>query len=488
MLRTPEQYVESLRDGRVVYQNGERVHDVASYPPYQDEIESRATEFYMAMQPEYRDLLNIMEDGEECSFAYHVMKTPEDLARRQQITQTLDRMGIRSTKFTGIDALNGVSYAAHKMDVEKGTDYGERIDNYRKWCQKQDPGISATMSDVKGNRALHAEDPRQKHKDFYLRIVDRTRDGIVISGCKCHISGAIVSNELLCMPSRNHDEPGKDYAVSCAVPCNAKGLTFIATDMEIDRGLGLGGGGSPMVVFDNVFVPNERVFLAGEWEFSRLFTTSFARYHRFSIISNRVSRIQQIAGLARLIAEYNGLTHATRIRDMLAWLAMFADMVEAMGKAAALDSKVDPEIGLAAPNEIYSNCAKFFCADNMHQAIKYLQDITGGIAATMPSWKDWENPKTRPYIEKYLGGDARYPTEERIRTLFKINEVASAPAGIAYLHAEGSPAAQQMMIYERADWERFKAAAKHSMGMKTDHPEFRDLPLPTEHLWKLPSK
>ena len=479
MIRTPEQYVEGLRDGRVVYQNGKRVHDVPSYPAYKRAVELAATEYYIAMQPEYRELFNIMEDGEECSFAYHMLTTPEDIQRRRQIIQTSQRLGSLGTRFTGIDALNGIAYAAHTMDAAIGTDYGERIDSYRKWCQKNDPGISATMSDTKGHRALHAEDPRQKHKDFYLRIVDRNSDGIFITGCKVHISGSIISNELLCMPSRNHDEAGKDYAVACAVSCNTKGVTFIGTDNVHGTGTG-----HPMVVFDNVFVPNERVFLAGEWEYSRLVTTSFSRYHRLSASTYKSVELQQLAGLAMLMAEYNGLTDATRIRDMLAWLAMYADVTEALGKAAALDAKVDPETGLAVPNETYANCAKFWYADNWHQAIKYLHDITGGIAGTMPSSEDWENPETRPLIDKYLGGDARYPTEERIRALQMVNQEASSFSGILAIHAEGSLAAQRMTIYQQADWERFKAAARHSMGLSTDHPDFESLP--TEPLFRLP--
>lgn len=479
MIKTPEQYLESLRDGRVVYQNGERVHDVPSYPAYKRQVEQAASEYYIAMQPEHRPLFNIVEDGEEYPFVYHPPKTGEDLQRRRLIIQILNRSAAGGSKFTGIDGLNGVAWAAHKIDAAIGTNYGERADNYRKWCQQNDPGICACMSDPKGHRALHATDPRQKHKDFYVRIADRTSDGIVINGCKVHISESILANELVVMPSRNHDEAGKDYALACAVSCNAKGLTLIGTDEAIAA-----GGGHPMIIFDNVFVPNERVFLAGEWQFSRLMATSFARYHRLSAATYKYVHLQSLAGLAMLMAEYNGLTHATRIRDMLAWLAMYAEVTEALGKVAALDATVDPETGLAVPNEVYSNCVKFWFADNWHQAIKYLHDITGGIAATMPSWKDWENPETHPYIDKYLGGDANYPTEDRIRALNMVNREASSFMALLAIHAEGSLSAQRMTIYQQADWERFKAAARHTMRLPTDHPDYKDLP--TEPLYKLP--
>ncbi len=479
MIKTAEQYIESLRDGRVVYQNGQNVKDVPTFPAYKQMVERSASEFYIAMLPEYRELFNVQENGEEYSFAYKIPKTGEDLQRRRNITQTLSRLGAGGSKLTGVDGLNGVAYAAHTMDKALGTDYGKRVEAYRKWCQDNDPGICAAVSDPKGNRELHAADSKQQHKDFYVRIVDRKKDGIVINGCKLHISHSIFSNELVVLPSRNHDESSKDYAVSCAVSCGTKGVKFIGTDSAI-----AGGGGHPMIIFDNVFVPNERVFLAGEWKFSRLYATSFARYHRLTAATYKHVQLQNIAGLARLIAEHNGLTHATRIRDMLAWFAMYTEMTEAMGKAAALDAKIDPQTGFAQPNHVYTNCAKYWFADNWHQAIKYLQDIAGGIGGTMPSEADWQNPETKPYIEKYLGGVAGYTTEERLKVLRAINGHSSAFMGILTIHAEGSLSAQRMALYQQADWELFKAAARSALNIPTDHPNFKNIS--RESPWKLP--
>jgi 4-hydroxybutyryl-CoA dehydratase/vinylacetyl-CoA-Delta-isomerase len=350
---------------------------------------------------------------------------------------------------------------------------------YRAWCKKNDPSICAAVSDPKGNRALHGEDPRQAHKDFYVRIVDRKKDGIVITGCKLHISDSIIATELMVLPSRNHNETGKDYAVACAVPCNAKGVTFLATG-------GAAGGGHPMIIFEEVFVPWERVFLAGEWQFSREVATSFARYHRLTAATYKVSQLDSLAGLAMLMAKYNGLTHATRIQDMLGWFAMYATVTEALGKAAALSGSVDPETGQARPNPVYTNCAKYWFASQWHEAMKYLQDITGGIAATMPSMKDWENPETRPYLEKYLQGDARYPAEERIKAINAVIQQGSAFGGVLSIHAEGSLATQRMVLYQQADWARFEAAAKYSMGFKVDHPEFKDRLGPGHSPWRMP--
>jgi len=476
MIKTPEQYVESLRDGRVVYQDGEQVKDVPTR--YKEAVERAAGEFWIATQPEHRSLFTMEEDGEEIAFSFKVPETGEDLQRRREITQTLMRNSVGGARLTGIDSLNGVAHACKVLDKAIGTNYSENMNQYRAWCKKNDPGICAAVSDPKGNRQLHAEDPGQAHKDFYVRMVDKNKEGITIVGCKLHISDSILSNELIVLPSRNHNEGGKDYSVACAVPCGAKGVKFLAT-------AGSYNGGHPMIIFDNVFVPWERVFLAGEWQFSRLFATSFARYHRLTASTYKHIQLQNVAGLAMLMAEYNGLTHATRIRDMLAWLAMYSDVTEALAKAAALDPIIDPGTGFAIPNPVYTNAAKYWFASQWHEAMKYLQDIAGGIAATIPSEKEWQNPETRKYMEKYLQGDANYPTEDRIKAINAVIRMGSTFGGVLSIHAEGSLATQRMVIYQMADWERFKAAAKRNLGIPTDHPAFKDLP--TEPPWKMPA-
>ena len=465
MIRTPDDYVKSLRDGRVVYQDGRRITDVVAEWP--NNVSRAASEFYVATLPEHHDLFVDEEDGEEVSFAFKTPTTPEDLQRRRDVLRVSGELGAGGSRLTGIDGLNGVAFAAAKLDKAMGTNYSENMKQYRAWCKKNDPSLCAAVSDPKGNRALHAEEPRQANKDFYVRIVDRKKDGIVITGCKLHITAAAIATELILLPSRNHNETGKDYALACAVPCNAPGVTFLASQ-------GATGGGHPMIIFEEVFVPWERVFMAGEWQFSREMATSFARYHRLTAATYKVGSLNMLAGLAMLMAKYNGLTHSTRIRDMLGWFAMYATVTEALGKAAALSGDVDPETGQARPNPVYTNCAKYWFASQWHEAMKYLQDITGGIGATIPSMRDWENPETRPMLEKYLQGDARYPTEERIKAIHKVIEQGSAFHGMLSIHAEGSLATQKMVLYQQTDWARFEAAAKYSLGYQVDHPEFKN--------------
>jgi len=255
--------------------------------------------------------------------------------------------------------------------------------------------------------------------------------------------------------------------VAFALPLNAKGVTLIG---NADTGV------HAMVVFDDGFVPMERVFLAGEWQFAGELAYMFGNYHRLSADSYKYMQLEIMVGLAALLAEYNGLENVSHVRDKLAWLAMYAEGTEALGKAAAQNCVIDPESGLAYPNILYSNVAKFFFADNYHQAEKHLQDITGGIAATLPSLADLENPETRRMVEKYLGGKDGIPTEHRIRAIQYAQQLTSSEHGVTTIHAEGSLAAQRITLWAMEDWDRFKAAAKRAIGIETDHPDFAQLP------------
>lgn len=469
-LKTWQEYLESIRDDRKVYVDGKRIKDVTKdHPGLKRLAELCATDYILAQDPRYHDLLVEKVDGEEVHFVLVPPRTADDLIRRRQIIQITARVCLGSpggAKFTGIDGLNGVAVVSRRMDKQLGTNYAERFENYRKFCHKTDPAMALAMTDVKGDRSLRPS--RQKpHQDYYLRIVDRQSDGIVVRGCKIHISMAPCCNEMIVLPTRAMGEEDKDYAVAFALPLNSEGVTAIGN---------AGSGVHATVVFDDVFVPMERVFLAGEWQFAGELVYMFGNYHRLSADAYKYMQLEIMVGLAALMAEYNGLENVSHVRDKLAWLAMYAEGTEALGKAAAQNCVIDPESGLAYPNITYSNVAKFFFADNYHQAEKYLQDITGGIAATLPSLADLENPDTGPMIEKYLGGKAGIPTADRMRAIRYVQQLTSSEHAVTTIHAEGSLAAQRLTLWAVHDWDRFKAAAKRAAGIGTDHPDFADLP------------
>ena len=468
-LKTVEEYLESIRDGREVYLDGEKVDDVTTHPILKDLSDYASADYEMALDPRFQDLLTeVLPNRGRVHFTFVSPKSKEDLIRRREIIQLTTRAqgGPGGAKFTGIDGINGVTLACKRIDSKLGTEYSSRVENFRQHCMDIDAAVAVAMTDVKGDRSLHPHQ-QQGHQDYYVRMVKKSDEGVVITGAKAHISHAPAANEIVVLPCRAMGKNDADYAVACAVPANAEGLKMIGN---------AGDGTHPVLVFDNVFVPMDRVFMAGEWEYAHHMPYSFATYHRLSADTYKYVELETFIGCAALLAEYNGLEKVPHVRDKLAWLVMWAEGTEALGRAAVENCEIDEESGTVYPNTVYSNVAKYFYASHYHEAEKHLQDIAGGLVSTLPSLADLENPATGEYVRKYLGINDELTADDRMRIFKLAQNLCGYFNGNVTVHAEGSMAAQRMMLYSFADWDRYKALAKRSAGIKTDHPLVVNLP------------
>lgn len=478
MIRTVEQYLESLRDGRVIYCMGERVNDITTHPILQRIVEKGAMDYVLPNHPETRPLfVTKNEEGEDIHFLWTAPRTIEDMLRRRDIYVTGARFGGVSLHCMGVDGLAACRVLADRMDKALGTHYIERVEAYRKYIQKTDIGLTTAQTDIKGDRSLHPSKQVQ-HQDFYVRVVDKNSDGIIVRGCKYHISSAASSNEVFVIPSRTHGEADKDYAVAFATPLNAKGITLIGADPEI-RGpstvetfwdspmashLGVGDG-ECMIVFDDVFVPWERVFMCQEWQFSRDIAYLFATFHRLFACCRMIPMLENLTGIASLMAEYNGLDNYPHIREKLSWMAQITEAFKVMTLSACMFPQKEEGSDLVNPNRMYINIAKFMYADNFHEMCKLAQDICGGIAADPIAYRDWVNPDEHEYIEKYLAGKAGIPTEDRLKAIRFLHDITGGRHMSHQIHAEGSLAAQKMMFYANAEWDFYKAVAKRSANI-----------------------
>lgn len=488
-IKTPEEYRESIRDGRQVYCLGEKVSDVNTHPVLGICTDGCAMDYVLAQDARYRDLfVEQNEEGEPVHFTFIPGKSSHDLLRRRQIIQTAARccFGLPAgAKFTGIDGLNALAVVCRRVDrAMETTNYTERIEAYRKHLQKTDAAVALAMTDAKGDRSLRPS--KQPDRDLYLRVVDESKEGIVVRGAKLHISLSPCANEIIVVPCRAMREEEKEYALSFGIQPDTKGLTFVSGGRDaMEEGNYFDNplnarlyGADALVIFDDVFVPWERVFLCKEWRFAADTAYVFADFHRLSADAYKYTELEILVGAAALIAEYNGLERVPHVQDKLSWLMMYAEGTEALGRVACENCVPEPETDLVYPNPMFSNIAKFFFAENYHQAVKLVQDIAGGIVATAPSSKDFYNPAIRPMIEKYLAGKAGIPTEHRLRAIKLVRDLSAATHAVTTVHAEGSLAAQRLSIYALADFERYKAAAKRVAGIDdgTKHPLFSELP------------
>ncbi len=478
MIRSIEQYLQSLKDGRVIYCLGEKVEDVATHPLLRNVIQSACMDYYFPNDPVYHDLFVAKDgDGEEFNALFVAPKNAEDLLKRREIFLTTWRTGGGTQLHCmGIDALDASMVVAQKMDKQLGTGYAARVEAYRAYLRKNDVGITGAMTDVKGDRSLRPS-KQMDHQDYYVRVVERKKDGIIVRGAKMHISSTPGANEVIVLPCRSHGEEDKDYAVVFATPLNAPGITMIVSEppMRVPGEAGSWdyptssayghGATESLIVFDDVFIPWEKVFMCGEWEFSKDVTYAFATFHRLFGVSRMTTELEKLAGVSALVAEYNGIEKYAHIRDKLAWLAMYTEAVSVIGRASCLFCEKVPGSDVVSPNMIYTNTAKYLFADNFHQAAKTAHDICGGIADTIPAYADWNNPETRPWMEKYLKGKAAVPTEHRLRAVRLLKDITGLHFQIGSIHGEGSLAAQRMFVYSGADWKKYKSAAMRAVGI-----------------------
>jgi 4-hydroxybutyryl-CoA dehydratase / vinylacetyl-CoA-Delta-isomerase len=327
-LKTPQEYIASLNDGRVVYCDGKRVPDVTRHPILKITNEWVATDYVLSNDPRYQDLLtDIDADGERVSFALQPQRTREDLLRLRAVVKLWARVSFgkpTGAKFVAKDGLNAVTVVSRRVDRKYGTKYAANVEAYRKFLQKNDLAFAMGLTDVKGDRSLRPSQQVQ-HQDFFVRIVEERKDGIVVSGAKAHISQAPACNEILIAPCHAMKAEDKAYAVAFAIPVNAKGITMISAEPEVKEGFSLFDhpiSGSifindALIVFDNVFIPNERIFLKGEWEFAGETAVMFANFHRLSAETYKAMELELVTGAASLMAEYNIKTGIPSLKHFL---------------------------------------------------------------------------------------------------------------------------------------------------------------------------
>ena len=468
-MRTAEQYKQSLRDGREVYFEGQRVEDVTTHPVIGVAVNHAAIDYEIADDPAFRDLAvyKDAQDGRLYSRYFKIPITAEDLLKRSQLIESSTRLGntlVVLIKEIGTDCLFALLLVAKHMDEKLGTKYLPRVRAIFEHCRDNDLAMAVAQTDVKGDRSRGPTE--QTHPDYYVRIVDRRSDGIVVRGAKVHTSVTPNANELFVIPTRNLTEADKDYAVAFCIPLNTRGLKMIASPYGRGHGSSFThpvSSGHKMMetltIFDDVFVPNDRVFLNGEWQFAGALAKTFVEFHRFTAISYKLPLLDLLVGSALLIAEQNGIEKAGHVREKLTWLISYAQTVRMLTKMAAIECTVKD--GIAISNTEVVNIAKLHFASNYHQALMHVQDLAGGLLVTAPGEGDLKNPETRKYIDHYLGGREGVTAEQRLRTLNLISDLTTGEFGgyqaVLAIHAEGSLEAEKLTILREYD----QASAKN---------------------------
>lgn len=478
-MKTREEFLKSLEKLKPnLYMLGEKLDvPVTKHPLLRAAAEVLANTYDGPYDSEIGDYATATShlSGDRINRFTHIHQSQEDLYRKVIMTRLYCRSKVTPCigRCTGCDALNALSIVAYLVDQEFRTNYYERFVEYLRFCQKEDLALACAATDVKGDRGLRPHE--QTDPDTYVHMVEKRENGIVVRGAKHHISFSPVSHELLVLPTRAMTEKDRDYAISFALPIDSPGITFVCRpripfeDRPMDFPVSSKWNSvEPMIVFDDVFVPTDRVFLCGEWKYAGFLVEAFATYHRHSYAGCKSALGDLLVGAASLIAEYNGIERASHIREKIAELIRSAEIAYASGIAASYHGK-KMQSGTYFPDSVLVNVGKYYSGTAIYKEFSLVHDIAGGIACNSPSWKDLKSPELGRWIDKYMKGKGDTPTEHRIRLAHLIEDLTVTNGGVwlvAGIHGGGSPMAEILSMLSEYDIELRKKIAKRFAGIE----------------------
>jgi len=452
------EYRESLRAYQPrVFVNGQQVDSVADEPLLAPGIAGVGITYDFALKDEHKTLMTARQgtSGKTINRFLHINETSTDLLYKLEAVRLVCRISGCAQRYLVQDAFNGLYQATHRADALHGTDYHQRFVAYMHDVQDRDLVLGIAMTDAKGDRSKRAG--AQANADSYVRIVERRAGGIVISGTKAIVTGAAYMHAFLVMPCRTHTAEDAAFAVSCAVPCDAEGITIVAKPAgrpgEAAAKFSAKYGQSVGVVhFDKVFVPHERVFMAGETDEAGFATTAYATHHRHSCIGARAGFGDLLIGAGSLMIEANGLDPDKHghIREQMVDLIKITEGFFACGVAASVYATRDAA-GNVMPDAVFSNIGKLLLATQIYDMHRIGHYVSGGLIVALPGPEEDHNPETAASIAAVLSGRPDIPGAQRAEVARFIEDLTISHQGGWYstisLHGGGSPEAMKREIW-----------------------------------------
>jgi 4-hydroxybutyryl-CoA dehydratase/vinylacetyl-CoA-Delta-isomerase len=479
-IQTGGQYIESLRKIRPkIYYRGKRIEDVTRHPATAPHVRAAAMTYALVNDAEHRDLATATSHltGHSISRFTHVHQNVEDLIKKIKLLRVLgQKTGTCFQRCVGFDGINAVYSVAFETDQKYGTHYLDCFRDWLKYIQDENLMVVGAMTDPKGDRSKPPAD--QKDPDQYVRIVQRRPDGIVVRGAKLHMTGAVNSHEILVMPTTAMDERSQDYAVAFAIPVDAPGITMIfgrqANDsrkdnrerMDVGNPSFAAVGGEAVIVFEDVFIPRERVFMDGQFDFTGTLVYRFAAHHRANYGACKTGLMDILIGAVTYLAQVQGTLKVAHTRDKITEMIHLCETLYGCSIACSAEGQPTPS-GAYMVNTMLANVCKQNVTRFHFEVARLALDIAGGFIATLPSQFDLESKEIGHLIRKYFSGVEGIPTEHRIKIARLIEAMTGGTALVESMHGAGSPQAQRVMILREGDLEKKMKLAKVLLGISS---------------------
>lgn len=476
-IRSADEYIASLRNRKLkVYLFGELVAEPVDHPVIRPSINAVADTYRLAQEDADLASAKSSLSGERVNRFLHVTESADDVVMQNRMQRRLgQRTGTCFQRCVGMDAINSLYSVTFDIDRAHGTQYHDRFKDFVKHMQRENFVVGGAMTDVKGDRSKAPHE--QADPDLFVHVVERRPDGVVIRGAKAHQTGCINSHWLLVMPTMRLQAADRDYAISVAVPVDHPGISYIygrqSCDSraleggEIDQGNAVFGGQEAMIIFDDVFVPRSHIFMDGEAEFAAPLVERFTAYHRRSYVC-KTGLGDVIIGAAATIADYNGASKASHVKDKLVEMAHLNETIYGTGIAASHESK-PTSAGNYQCDDMLANVCKQNVTRFPYELSRLAQDLAGGLMVTLPSDKEFDSPVTGPILQKYLATRPEVSVDNRRRVLRLIENMTMGRNAVGYLtesmHGAGSPQAQRIQIQRLMQLEEKKRLAKKLAGV-----------------------
>jgi 4-hydroxybutyryl-CoA dehydratase/vinylacetyl-CoA-Delta-isomerase len=485
-IATNEEYLKRLAKMKPnIYMNGEKLDRTGDFNRGGTFVMSQT--FDCANDPAYEDVCVATShlSGEKINRWTHIHQSTEDLLNKQRMVRLLcHRVGGCIQRCMGNDALNALAVVTYDMDAALGTEYNQRFLKFLKYNQDNDLVANCAQTDVKGDRLkrpFEQEDP-----DLYLRIVDVKPDGIIVRGAKCCNSAAPYVDEIIALPTRFMSSKDAAYAVAFAVPADWPNVKLIAAPglqhkrNNIKAPIADVGDVESLTIFDDVFVPNERIFMnglenPGVVQYAGYLALTFAHFHRHSYTGCKTAVSEVLASEAALVAEANGIESAGHVKEKISHILGTAELVFAAGQASAYRAVKFP-CGSMVPDEILTNAGRRLAGEEIYNEYKILADLSGGISATLPMETEFDSEEVGPLVNKYMRRNTNVSAEDTQRVFRMMeNQLCSQFMGtqmVAGLMGGGSPQMETIAMMGAYDLEALKNIAKYIAGINKDLPRY----------------
>ena len=430
-------------------------------------------------------------EGKIVNRCTHIHGSKEDLLKKQLMTRLIcHRVGGCMQRCMGTDAMNALYSVTYDCDEACGTEYHQRLLKYIAYCQENDLVCNCAQTDVKGSRnPKYKRAHMQPDPDQFVHVVETNVDGIGIDGKPCKgiiVRGAKICNsnapyvdEIIVNPTKFMSPDDADYAVAFALPADWEGLKLMALPGQhhkrkhIDAPWAHIGDVESLTIFDDVFVPYERVFMCGRdhegvCRYAGYLALMFAHYHRHSYTGCKTAVSEVIASQAALVADVNDIAKEAHVRSKLCDIIQTAELVFAAGEASAHHAVEFPS-GQWVPDEVLTNAGRRIAGHNIYHEYEILADLTGGVCASLPTEESFYAPETAELCNKYIRRNPAYTAEETHRVMRmmedKLCDAFEGAQAVAGVHGGGSPLMEEITLMSRYDLEELKKIAKYLAGL-----------------------